>query len=365
MSLNKFIKAFTFLIATLCVQIAYAETSTKGMAEITYDSWRTPDENEINKAKKIAINSAISRWASKQGSSFLKNYESIRQEVENKSQDYVLGTSIIDEEINKDKKTYRIILKVSLDDTRIKNLVSASSDVAQTSDDELSYMTFIFVSRRQGTVQKFDDKVYKRADAENSSDGEEYEDASENGIEFSSTSNKTSKLTTGGSTTQRSDKIEYQVSSSNEISIAMTEVFSSNGFEVVEAEYLEEETGGLLSIDAFKDDFSVGDDISGKTRRNAAKGAKMLDIPYIAIGTLDIGMKDKDPSSGLTRVFVTVTGKLVSVKKRFPKTIVSVGPVQFSGLGPNQSVAERNALKLASENAATELINQMNAKGVK
>lgn len=365
MSLKKIIKALSFIIIALFVQTVHAEVSTKGMAEITYDSWGSPDDKDINEAKRLAINSAISIWASKQGASFLKNYESVRQEIENKPKDYVLGTSLIDEEINKDKKTYRIVLKVILDDTRIKNLVSSSSDVAQTSEDDLSYMTFVFVSRRQGTVQKFDDKVYKRTDVENSSDGEEFEDASASGLEFSSTSSTTSKETSGGSTTQRSDKIEYQVSSSNEISIAMTEVFSSNGFEVVEAEYLEEETGGLLSIDAFKGDFSYGDDISGKTKRNAAKGAKMLDIPYMAIGTLDIGMKDKDPSSGLTRIFVTVTGKLISVKKRFPKTIASVGPVQFAGIGPNQSVAERNALKLASKNAATELVNQMNAKGVK
>ena len=365
MSMSKKISFMFIVFLFLFTQSAYAEITVKGIAEVNYTSWGSPDSDEIEEAKKQAIRSAIGRWSSKQGASFLKNFEFVRLQVEKNYQDYVLGVTIVDEDINKDKKTIRMVIKVSLDDVRIKNLVSGSSAVANTNEDELSYMTFIFVSRRQSTVKSYNDKVYERSDDENSVQGSEFEDASDSGIEYTSNSSSTKKSTTGGSRTKKADKIEFEVSSSNEITIAMTEVFSANGFEVVEAEYLEEETDGLISVAAFKNDYSHGDDISGATRRNAAKGAKMLDIPYIAVGTLDIGMKDKDPSSGLTRVFVTVTGKLISVKKMFPKTIASVGPIQFSGLGPNQSVAERNALKLASRSAANELINQMNAKRVK
>jgi hypothetical protein len=144
----------------------------------------------------------------------------------------------------------------------------------------------------------------------------------------------------------------------------MSKVFSTSGFEVVEAEYLEEESEGLVSVDAFKDDFKTGDDISGKTRRNAAKGAKMLEIPYLAVGTLDIGVKEIDSATGNVRVNITVTGKMISVKKRFPKTVASIGPVLVAGIGPNQTVAERNALKRAANIAATELVNQLNSKGV-
>lgn len=365
MSLNRKIGVFVLLLAVLFTRAAFAEAVSKGMAEITYESWGSVSSDEKKVAKEYAIKSAISIWASRQGESFLKNYELVREKIEGNISDYLFGVTLIDENTNKDKKIYRVVLKASFDDIRIKNLVSSSSNVAQTDEDELSYMVSIFVSRRQSSVQEFDEKVYQRTDTKNKMEGEEYEDVSASGVKFSSSSSQTTKKITGGSQTQRSDKITYEVSSSNEISTAMNEVFSVNGFEVVEAEYIEDESDGLLSVEAFKQDFSQGEDVSGRTKRNAAKGAKMLEIPYMAVGTLDIGIKDTDPASGLTRVFVTVTGKFISMKKRFPKTVASVGPVQYAGIGPNQSVAERNALKLASKNAATELVNQLNAKGIK
>lgn len=365
MPLSRKMGVFFLLFAVLFTGAASAEAVSKGMAEITYESWGSVSSDEKKAAKEYAIKSAISVWASKQGESFLKNYELVRKKVEGNISDYLFGTTLIDENTDKDEKLYRVVLKVSFDDIRIKNLVSSSSGIAQAEDDELSYMVSIFVSRRQSSVQEFDEKVYKRVDTQNDIRGEEHEDVSASGVQLSSSSSQTTKKTTGGSHTKRSDKITYEVSSSNEISTAMNEVFSVNGFEVVEAEYIEDESGGLLSVEAFKQDFSQGEDVSGRTKRNAAKGAKMLEIPYMAVGTLDIGIKDTDPASGLTRVFVTVTGKFISMKKRFPKTIASVGPVQYAGIGPNQSVAERNALKLASTNAATELVNQLNAKGIK
>ena len=365
MSLRNSFFVFFSILAMAITSNAQAEVSIKGLAEISYTSWGEPDPEEIESAKQKAIDSALSRWASKQGGSFLKNYESLRTQIQKNKKDFVLGTTIVDETTNKDNKNYRVVLKVLLDDVRLKNMVASSSEIANADGDDLSYITLVFVSRRQASVQNYDVKTYKRTDSNLSESGSEYEDATDTGVEYSAESSKTATITSGGSTTRRADKIQYQVASSDTVTTSMTEVFASNRFEVVEAEYLEEETDGLISLAAFKEDFSNGDDISGKTKRNAAKGAKSLEIPYMAIGTLDVGMQDKDPSSGLTRVFVTVTGKLISVEKRFPKTIASVGPIQFSGLGPNQTVAETNALKLASEKAATELVNQMNAKGIK
>jgi hypothetical protein len=42
-----------------------------------------------------------------------------------------------------------------------------------------------------------------------------------------------------------------------------------------------------------------------------------------------------------------------------------VGPKQFSGLGPTQNVAARNALRLATNELAKGLVDQLNAKGIR
>jgi len=361
MSLIRFVSMVMVLLVS---NITYAEVTSKGVGEVEYTGWKKPKPEEVRKAKELAFQSALSRWASSQGGSFLKNFDMIRDRVESSLSEYVLSDTIVDEKTDSSAKVYRVVLKVVLDDVRIKNLVSDSSVVSNVSEDDRSYMTFVFVSRRQTSVQSFDQKVYKRVDSSNKVNGEEIEQASDAGVAYKSESNTSQIKTSGGSTAQKSDAISYDVASAEEINIAMSQVFSSSGYEIVEAEYLEEETEGLLSVDAFKQDYSVGNDISGKTRRNAAKGAKMVDVPYLAIGTLDIGIKERDSATGMVKVNVTVTGKMLSLKKRFPKTVASVGPVLYAGIGPNQTVAERNALKKASEAAANELVNQLNSKSV-
>lgn len=344
---------------------AQAEESVKGMATITFEGWRNPNDKDEETLKAEAIRSALSRWASKQGDAFLKNYDGSREQIEAQIDSYVLGTEIIDKEINKKSKQYRMVLRVIIDDVRLKNFVNSQSDVGNADSSEKSYLAFIFVSRRQSSIKSFDAKVYKREESSNAQNGNEIERTNQSGLQYAANQNASKTSTTGGSTIQKADSIAYEVTSSDEINTAMSEVFSGSGFEIVEAEYLEDESNGLLSVETFRADYSVGDDISGETRRNAVKGAKYLDIPYLAVGALDIGLKDIDPATGNTRVFVTVTGKVIDVTQRFPKTIASVGPIQYAGLGPNQTVAERNGLSLAAKSAAGDLVNQMNAKGVK
>lgn len=353
------------LIALLWSCIALAETDIKGVAETVHDGWGKPSVEIKLDLRRKAENAALSRWASQQGSSFLKNFDLVRSEVESNLSDYVITSSVISEEFNKDTKRLNMVVKVTLDDTRLINFVNDSSAVANTSSAEKSLLTFIFVSRRQDSIQEFDAKVFKRQDASSASEGAETETSNGSAISFNSKTTTSNETTAGGSTTRKADKISYTVASASEINITMTEVFSAAGFEVVEAEYIEEETNGLLKVEDFKADFSSGDDISGSTQRNAAKGAKMIELPYLAVGTLDIGLAENDSSTGLKRVAVTVTGKMIGLSGRFPKTVAAVGPVLVAGIGPTSTEAEKNALRIASERAATELVNQLNSKSIK
>lgn len=358
------VRFFVCVVLIVSSSFAYSETISKGVGEITYKGWGLSAEDR-REAEELAVMSAIARWASGEGSHFLKNFDLIKPTINKNVDEYVLAKSVVTENQNEDSRTYQVVLKVTIDDVKIHNLVTDSSAVANVSEEDKSYMTFIFVSRRQASVQSFDEKVYKRVDQTKSEAGNEEEQISSNGVEYSSKTNNSLSVTAGGSSTQKSDVIRYDVASAEEINMAMSEVFSSSGFEIVEAEYLEEETEGLISVDAFKDDYRTGNDISGSNKRSAAKGAKMVEVPYFAMGTLDIGVKQTDSATGLVRVSVTVTGKILSVKKRFPKTIASVGPIAIAGLGPSQSEAERNALKIAANQAAKELVNQLNAKGIR
>jgi hypothetical protein len=230
-------------------------------------------------------------------------------------------------------------------------------------------LTFVFVARQQDTAQSFDDKVYQRADVgraygEKTNEGESLRG---NSISTSGSREETVSVstTTGGSVTRRSDSLTWKVANANEVNTAMTGIFSSAGYEVVEAEYVESESNGLLSVDRIRKDFGAGDDLASATLRDTANGVRAAGIPYLAYGTLDVGMRDRDPVSGNVRIFVTVTGKLLDVSGRFPRTVSSVGPVQYAGLGPDESVARTNALRDAAEKTAQQMANEMNVRAVR
>ena len=66
---------------------------------------------------------------------------------------------------------------------------------------------------------------------------------------------------------------------------------------------------------------------------------------------MDVGSKKVDSQSGFITVYVTVNARIVDCSGRFPKTVASVGPEVYDGRGPDLQVAEKNAIKAASEKA--------------
>lgn len=335
-------------------------TSSKGVGTITWSGWSL-DEEEKAEALLAAKVNALERYVANQNQSLALNYEAMKNQLTSHINDYVLDALIVDEQEDDDAERYSVIIRATINELALRNRLQSASAVANASDVELSAITFVFVAREQKSVKTFDARVVSRVDTAKSESGAEYQA----GGEYSAENIHSTTITSGGSQTQKADVIEYDVSTTQEVNNAMGNIFSTAGFEVVEAEYLETETQGLLSLAAFKKDYQHGQDISPKTLRNAVEGVRKVEVPYLALGTLDVGMKDIDPTSGLTRIYVTVTGKIMGLQKRFPKTVASVGPVQYAGLGPNSTVARTNALKLAAEKAAQELTDQLNAKGIK
>ena len=144
-----------------------------------------------------------------------------------------------------------------------------------------------------------------------------------------------------------------------------TQTFSRAGFRVNEATLVEPYTGGKFRVAQVEDDYRVGNDLKAATMQSIAIGMKNAQIPYIALGTLDVGLADKDPATGLARVAVTVNARVLDLTQQIPDTIASVGPVQYAGVGPTEDEARTAALKLAANNAARELTAQLTNLGVK
>jgi len=354
------------VVLLLLSSLAMAEiVKQQGVGQTTYKGWGSPSSDVKQEALEKAKKSAIGKYSASFSTAKMMNYEKIRNTVEADLDRYITDYRVIDDDTDKSAKRYSVVIDASINASLIEVELQKVSAVQNTSSDEQSLLSFVFIAREVTSRKSFDAKRSKRVVEE--STVEESEEAHVDGeqIGYASESLKDTVRKTGGSTTQKSDQLEYDVSNAEDINSVMNGIFSSAGYEVIEAVYLQDESGGLVNVEDFMEDFRFGDDISGATRRNAAKGCRNVGIDYFAIGTLDVGVKDIDPVSGLTRVYVSVNGKIMDMRKRFPKTVASVGPIQYAGIGPDQSVAKRNALRQAGENAAKDLTSKLRAKDIK
>lgn len=357
----------TAVLVFISVPVLAQSVSSRGMATTSY-GFRLDAEARREAINAAALN-ALEAYVAETGPAKVKLFDQRRTEFSSNISRYVLSSVILSEQEDKKAKTYTVVVRSQINSTLVQAQLDSGSATSNTSSAARSLLTFVFVARSQDSAQSFDDKAYARTDVsstygENTREGESFR-----GNSVSTSGNRTETgsvaVTTGGSVTRKSDNLTWKVSNVGEINSVMTGAFSSAGYEVVEAEYVEGESRGLLNLANIRKDFGTGNDLSSQTLRNTADGIRAAGIPYLAYGTMDVGMRDRDPASGNVRVHVTVTGKVLDLTGRFPRTVTSIGPVQFAGLGPDESVARNNALREAAEQASQLMTNELNLKQVR
>ena len=123
--------------------------------------------------------------------------------------------------------------------------------------------------------------------------------------------------------------------------------------------------------------FVSRDSLTSRHKIKAQKAAVECEVPFFARGTMtaDIARRHK---SGLKIVYVRVRGGVWRYKERKSKkrrskrrrrgswiAVVTVDEQQYSGLGPNESVARVNALREAGEKAGAYIAKELRRKGIK
>jgi hypothetical protein len=345
---------FIFLTFLLLAgsQQAMAQTATaKGQGTVKYEKKVSPEDKA--KAQQLAQLKAVEKYYAEAGEAQSGNLDIISAKVKADPDKFILETVTLSEEDRPDMKQYSITVRVTLNVAQLRNAVKSGSTVAQTASGEKSKMTFIFVSRSTDTAKSFDDKRYETAEVKGQVKGTRTAGEARVSVE------------TGGSTTRKATQKTWAVFPSSYLKSVFNGVFTSGGYKVVDAAYLEPYSKGLLKIKDVENDFKAGNDLQPQTERNVAQGLQNAQIPYIAYGTLDVRLSDTDPATGLFRVSVAATGKLLNAKEAIPETVAEVGPIQVAGLGPTEEEAQTNALKNAADKVARELLSQMTNAGIK
>lgn len=376
------IKKLAILAAMLVITLTAAAQvqQARGKASVTY-AGKSPSAEDKAKAALAAQLKAVEFYYAEAGQSEAENFDAVRDKILANPDRFILESTTLGEEDRPDLHQYTVAVKVSLNVANLRNAVKSNSAVAKAGPAARSPLAFMFVSRQVDTTRKYDDRVYKRVDAKGSVQGNSA--TSEKGTEgesikkgqistnasassqVSANMQSSASVETGGSATRKASESTWRLVPSANLAQVFTSNFARAGFKVSEAAMVEPYTNGMFKVSAVETDYQSGMDLKPATLASLVNGMRAAHIPYVALGTLDVGLADKDPTTGLQRVAVTVNAKMLDVSQTIPDTIASVGPVQYAGLGPTEEEARGNALKKAAESAARELTSQLTNLGVR
>ena len=296
---------------------------------------------------------------------FSNESASVTNDFNNNKQDFikVIDELLINQMVTStcQKNIFKLALRSNLNESLISNILIGKNKAMINGP--RSRVSAIFLARRQSSVQTFKDR---KVDALKSGSSQEVIGESSDIAEqysYSESSSAKSYMESGGSVIKKTDKIIWDVSTSNDLDAAVSQTFSSFGYRFIEISQVEAISNGRLSVEQFKVEFGSGDDLSSSTQ-GSVFGALSGKIPIFVISTIDIGVADQDPVSGQAIVFVSVTAKAYQDDGLFYGTVASVEPQQFSASGPNQTVAETRALVKAARSASEEIVRQLYAASI-
>lgn len=372
---------YSLLLTALFGQIASAQIASEtATASVPYSGVLGADErlSAIELAKQVALDTYVARLGQP---SLSQIYEANKEDIYQSLNTFVL--SHVQLSYNQDKKTrtYSVTIRAEINQSNLTNFVTQNYSVNSGSVIEKSPISFIFVSRELASRLSFDDEVSRTNRVErNDSSREESKTSAQQSQQIAnvsvglregsvtrraSRSEEEASQQSGGQILQRSSESTYRVRSSLEFDTAVTAVLSSSGYEVVEAGFVEGLSNGMLNLEQIRTEFATGTDIQSSTLLNIANAFKQLEIPYFAMGAMDVGAIEQDNVTGSVRVNVSITGKIYDFQGRFPITVSSVGPVVFSGRGSDQLVATNNALQSAAETLGEVISQELSARQVR
>lgn len=303
-------------------------------------------------------------------------------EIEQRLGDFMSDVTIVDKSYDKSTNTFRVAVRGNVNTTLVDQYFNAlaqgtsqlpaSAQAPADGAPQGNTFAFLMLARQVASARQFEAKVTKvREDSGSRTRSDSTADATRGrqggSAETSATEaseSSLSKSTTGGSTERKSDQLVYQVQSSQDIDTAMGSTITTGGFEVVSYDDIVGNCGGA-EPGKVRDEFVAADEMSVGVRKQVIDAVRRCEVRYFAVGTIDAGASEVDPVSGQRRVVVSVRAQVLDVSRRLPTRVASVGPVQFAALGPDQSVATRNALDRAARESTRTLMDQLNSKGIR
>lgn len=363
--------AFLAMPVTTLAQVVTA----KGSATVNYAGAITPRGKE--QAYKAAQLSSIERYFAELGEAESEIFDANKGEIAAALDTYLFNTVVLNEQDQASLSKYSIAVRTEINVASLRKVLRAGTEAGKAHAGPKSPIVYLFVAREAAAVKSFDARVVQRQDV--AAKGRVKVDTVDNGREGEAISgssvatsasrkraasidgNSSVTVTTGGSSTQKTDEMSYRVLSMANYKTSVTSVFSQSGFEVADPDFvLSDENVKSVNLD-----YSKGNDLTAATLRGVVQTLRKANVPLLVLATFDVGVPMEDPVTGQRRVAVTVTGRVLDLKNGLPREVASVPAVQFFAIGLDNTVASTKALKDAALAATKEIVSRLNVAGVR
>jgi hypothetical protein len=363
------------LVLSLSVSTIHAFEAT-GAATIDTSEFGSFDTNKKKiKAKAIeaACLNALDKYRDTFSSAQIKNYKKIREEVESDLSEFVRCGDPIDEEFNFATNEFSVVIKAKIKEAAFEVAMQASSDDEAT---EIGDILLVAFARQVQNVKQKDAKVVQIDQMKTNIAVDQTEASTDTDTSISSSSTETNISTTGGSTTQESEKVTYKVAHGH-ISI----IAGAMAGPMEDAEYTMVEMDGFLDddlIDEIMETLATKGKPSSKSIKAINRVLKQEETPNYILGVFDVGREEKDPATGMDSATVTLKtmslqtflkkkGKSdvddISTWRKRPRSAGKVSKVMAKGKGSNPEEAVNNALFNTVGKAALGLLENVRSKG--
>lgn len=370
MSLKAFLAvlpmAALFIGSAACADIV----SEKGVGTLSIDH-RKPTPAEYQTVLRQAESNALDQYIAENDGAKQRIYDAARPQIMNSLDKVVLNVTVLAETYDKVSKTYTLAVRVDINQNVLENFLGGFTPTASNGPD----IALVFMSRSRSSVQKFDDRVYQRTDSQ-SAEGcktstsvktKEGESVRRHSVGTTGSATTDDSIDchskdvteTGGSTTTKANKVEWAVAEAADFDQQITGDMTDSGYNLVLSEYVNQ-----IDLTAIRNDYSRGTDLAPQTLRGMVQSVKAAGLSFVLMGTMDVGMPDVDPVTGNRRIFVTINARLLDLTGAYPRPVAAIGPIQYSGLGPDDQVALTQATKSAADDVAKTMINHLSVKGV-
>lgn len=347
-------KLISIIITILLPLSSFAEiVQVKGTGTVSYQNTLTPEFKE--KAYQTAQMKAIESFFAEQGDAAVENFDSLQDKIQTEIDKYITSTTILNEQDQTGIKKYSIVIRVELNASRLNNLIKKNSAIGRTAatNGVKSKLVYIFLGREVANTREYDARVYQRTDTNAKVD------ASVRGTRknFSSKEKNSFESETGGSTLRKSDDVNFKLLPMQKYETSITSVFTQGGFDVLDPSMVIDDRDFKIA----KDDIAKGNDLSPATKRGFAKKMQENQIQYLILTTLDVGLAAQDDATGLQRVGVNVTTRVLNSSLQ---EIASAPIKAIAAVAPNNTEARDLALKKSATEASKEVVSSLNASNV-